>query len=105
MLESLTRQAEADGGQETELTRSLLPPDVERVKGDRGRRRPLVLPRDVFHSFLAYCVSQLLHNFFGLGVFVGDESASADVLGSETGRFCLLRPPGSLTCFCFVVTE
>ena len=57
------------------------------------------------YSQIPYCVSQLLHNFFGLGVFVGEESASAVVVHSRTGRFCPPGIQGSLTCFCFVVTR
>ena len=109
MQESLTRRQSdrrrrsGQGGQETELGRSLLPPDdVERVV---DVALLVLLLRDVFHSFLTAFRSYVLHNFFGLGVFVGDESASAVVLRRGSGHFCLLGPPGSLTCFCFVVTQ
>ena len=88
MRESLARKwaVKAAKRQPRSVGRSLLPPDeVGRVRGGRGRRRRCPPPRARCSSRIPYCVSQLLHNFFGLGV---SESASAVARPSSRSLFC-----------------
>ena len=105
MQKSLARKraVKAAKRQPRSVGRSLLPPDdVGRVRGGRGRRRRCPPPRARCSSRIPYCVSQLLHNFFGLGV---SESASAVARPSSRSLFCQPEVQGCLTCFCFVVNR